>query len=112
MGSSAPEARVNPLRVTGMPQPSLARLRSAVISIAGEIPLRKTLICFWVVTLCSVASTALGAVRIIVLPLESLSKATSLRWLSEGVAIAVSEQLKVPGVDAVDRSRRAPLVEA
>ena len=60
----------------------------------------------------SAISSASGEVKIIVPPLESLSLAASLRWLSEGVAISVSEQLKVRDVSVIDRERRAPLAES
>lgn len=62
---------------------------------------------FWAAT-----NSASAAVKIIMPPLESLSPAASLRWLSEGVAMSVSEQVKVRDISVVDRERRAPLAEA
>lgn len=51
-------------------------------------------------------------VRIIVFPFEGLAKNASLAWLGEGLAVALSDQLRMPGVDVVDQSERVHLVEA
>jgi len=62
--------------------------------------------------LIAAAGSAVEAVKIVVLPLDNLSKTASLQWLSEGLAVELSEQLPVPGLDVVGRDRTAPMVEA
>jgi tetratricopeptide (TPR) repeat protein len=53
-----------------------------------------------------------AALKLIVLPLDNLSKNASLGWISDGAAISISDQLRTIDVDAIDRDQRAPLVES
>ncbi len=74
--------------------------------------MRKLFVCLALAILIAGARSAEAAVKILVLPLDNLSKAASLQWLSEGLALEFSEQLPVPGLDVVGRSQAAPMVEA
>jgi Flp pilus assembly protein TadD/TolB-like protein len=58
------------------------------------------------------ARPAAAALKVIVLPLDNLSKSASLGWISDGVAISVSEQLRDADIQVIDREQRAPLVES
>ena len=50
-------------------------------------------------------------VTYLVFPLENQCKSGSLGWVGEGVALSISEQLHVPGVEAIGRDERINLVE-
>ncbi|MGA2261039.1 MAG: tetratricopeptide repeat protein [Acidobacteriota bacterium] len=48
----------------------------------------------------------------LVFPLENQSKVKALGWIGEGLAIAISEELQAPGVEAISWEERARFVEA
>jgi Flp pilus assembly protein TadD len=50
-------------------------------------------------------------VAYLVFPLESQCKSGSLGWVGEGVALSISEQLRIPGVESLGRDERVSLVE-
>ena len=58
------------------------------------------------------AAAVSNPVKTIVFPLEDESQAESLDWLSEGIALSISEQIADGGVDAMSRQQRMNLVES
>lgn len=48
----------------------------------------------------------------LVFPLENQSKAQSLGWIGEGIAIAISEEIHTPGVDAIGWDERVRFIES
>jgi tetratricopeptide (TPR) repeat protein len=78
---------------------------------AGANKLIRSAISFALLLFLTATAGALDQVRIIIFPLEMPSNVASLSWLSEGVAVSVSEQLRGHGVRAVDRNERVRLVE-
>lgn len=54
---------------------------------------------------------AADPVTVLVFPMESLAKASSLAWVGEGLAVSLSDELRMPGVDVIDQIQRMHLVE-
>jgi len=60
---------------------------------------------------CLSASAAAGT-TFLIFPPEIQSKVQSLAWVGEGLAIAISEELLVPGVETISWEERVRFVEA
>lgn len=50
-------------------------------------------------------------VTVLVFPMESLAKAPNLAWVGGGLAVSLSDELHIPGVDVIDQIQRMHLVE-
>ncbi len=48
----------------------------------------------------------------LVFPPENLTRSFELGWVSEAVAMSITEQLRIPGVEAIDRNERMLLLES
>jgi Flp pilus assembly protein TadD/TolB-like protein len=57
-------------------------------------------------------TSAWAPVKAIVFPLEDASQVEPLSWLSEGVALSISEQIAGHGVEPMSRSKRIELIES
>lgn len=65
-------------------------------------------------TLLSVSTrSALGSgeMSILVFPLENLTKNPALAWIGDGICQSVTEQIRIPGVEAFGREERQSFVE-
>jgi Flp pilus assembly protein TadD len=85
-----------------------------VISItnkAGENELLKSTIGIALLFIWTATANAFDPVKIIVFPLDMPSNAGALSWLSEGIAVSISDQLRGHGLRAADHSERVRLVE-
>jgi Flp pilus assembly protein TadD len=85
-----------------------------VISItlnAGDIELFRTIIGIFFLFIWSGSAGAWDQVKIIIFPLDAPSNAGVLSWLSEGIAVSVSEQLRGHNLEVVNRSERVRLIE-
>ncbi len=60
----------------------------------------------------SIAAPIVNPVKVIVFPLNGPLKNTSLAWLSEGIAVSLSEQISGHGVKTMDRGERVALIES
>jgi tetratricopeptide (TPR) repeat protein len=58
------------------------------------------------------ATPVAEAVTVIVLPLENLSRLPAINWLSEGVALSLSDQIRSSNVAVIDREQRTALIES
>jgi Flp pilus assembly protein TadD len=85
-----------------------------VISITnntGENELLKSTIGIAFLFIWTATANALDPVKIIVFPLDLPSNAGALSWLSEGIAVSISDQLRGHGLRAADHDERVKLVE-
>lgn len=62
--------------------------------------------------LACLAGPAVAKTTFMVFPPENLTRVQTLAWISEGLAIAISEALQVPGVDTFSWEERVRFVEA
>ena len=60
----------------------------------------------------ALAAPATADTTILIFPPENLTKARALSWIAEGLAIALSEECQVPGVETVSWEERIRFVEA
>jgi Tfp pilus assembly protein PilF len=58
------------------------------------------------------AAPATADTTILIFPPENLTKTKTLSWIAEGLAIALSEECRVPGVETVSWEERIRFVEA
>jgi hypothetical protein len=58
------------------------------------------------------AAPATADTTILIFPPENLTKTKTLSWIAEGLAIALSEECQVPGVETVSWEERIRFVEA
>ncbi|HYK91092.1 MAG TPA: tetratricopeptide repeat protein [Acidobacteriota bacterium] len=74
--------------------------------------MRKLIATLVPLTLLPVAIHSAGPVRVIVFPLENLSRLPGLAWVGEGISETLTDQLGIPGVEAIDRTARIQWVES
>lgn len=62
--------------------------------------------------LLCLAAPAPANIAFLVFPPENLTKTKTLSWVGEGLAIAISEECQVPGVDTISWEERVRFLEA
>jgi tetratricopeptide (TPR) repeat protein len=64
-------------------------------------------------SLCCASRPALSldSATVLVFPLDGPQNSANLSWLSEGVALSISDQIEGPNVKVIDRSERINLIE-
>ena len=62
--------------------------------------------------LCLAVPAAAADTAYLVFPLENLTKDSALAWVGEGIAVAISEECRVPGVDTVSWQERVRFTES
>jgi len=78
-----------------------------VMSLMRTIPIKVACVLF-----CWISSAyAENPAKILFFPLNPPPAAMTLSWLSEGIALSISEQLRSPGIKVVGRNERFQLVE-
>lgn len=79
---------------------------------SGDVKLRTIALKVACVLFCWISSAfAENPVKILFFPLNPPPAAMTLSWLSEGITISISEQLRAPGIKVMARNERYQLVE-
>jgi Flp pilus assembly protein TadD len=79
---------------------------------SGDVKLRSITIKVAFIFFCWISSAfAENPSNILFFPLNAPPVAMTLSWLSEGIALSISEQLRGPGIKVVGRNERLQLVE-
>ena len=62
--------------------------------------------------LCLAVPAAAADTGYLIFPLENLTKVPTLAWVGEGVAVSISEECRVPGVDTIGWQERVRFTES
>lgn len=75
--------------------------------------MKKTILLFFVIASAGLirAMPSAGPATYLVFPPENMTGSAALAWVGEALALSITEQLSVPGVDALSREHRLNFVE-